>query len=312
MGRNALSGLAIAGLVGAMVTSAWLLRDAPWWWVVVAAYAGGAFANHALFVLVHECAHRLIFARRGWNSLAAIVANLPQVVPSAMSFARYHIKHHSFQGVHELDADLPDEWEARLVGRSAWRKALWLLCFPLFQTLRVLRLKEIRPIDRWIVANWTVQLAFDAAVLVAFGPKGFSFLLLSFVFAVGLHPLGARWIQEHYLTLDPLQETYSYYGPLNAVAFNVGYHNEHHDFPSIPWNRLPALKREAPEYYEPLLSHRSWSKLLVRFLFDRNISLYSRMVRTDRNAVPLGDEARPDAELAGAGPNAGWSDGPRG
>ena len=48
--------------------------------------------------------------------------------------------------------------------------------------------------------------------------------------------MGARWIQEHYLTHGE-QETYSYYGPLNTVAFNVGFHNEHHDFPSVPWNR---------------------------------------------------------------------------
>ena len=62
-------------------------------------------------------------------------------------------------------------------------------------------------------------------------------MLLSFVFSIGLHPVGARWIQEHYLIAPP-QETYSYYGPLNKVAFNVGYHNEHHDFSFVPWNNL--------------------------------------------------------------------------
>jgi hypothetical protein len=99
---------------------------------------------------------------------------------------------------YELDADLPGYWEARLIGNSAIGKALWLLLFPIFQVTRPPRLKEIRMFDRWIVLNFAVQIAFDAAIYVFLGPKAFVYLAASFFFSVGLHPLGARWIQEHY------------------------------------------------------------------------------------------------------------------
>ena len=102
-----------------------------------------------------------------------------------------------------------------------------------------------------------------------------------FLFSIGPHPLGARWIQEHYI-VEQGQETYSYYGPLNTLALNVGFHNEHHDFPFIAWNRLPQLKAMAPEAYDTLVSHKSWVALWWRFLTDRNITLFSRALRDGR------------------------------
>lgn len=281
IGKNPATFFIILFTVALQITLAALLRDAPWWMIALVAYGVGAFADHALFVMVHECAHNLIFRSTWKNMMAAMLANLPQFFPSAVSFKRYHLKHHSFQGVHELDADLPGYWEAKLINNYSIGKALWLLLFPVFQITRTSRTREIPIVDRWIVLNWILQVSFNVAIWIALGPKAFAYILLSFFFSVGLHPLGARWIQEHYLTAGP-QETYSYYGALNTVALNVGYHNEHHDFPSVPWNRLPALKRAAPEAYEPLVAHYSWTKLLLRFLFDQELSLFSRMVRATR------------------------------
>ncbi|MEJ7589603.1 MAG: fatty acid desaturase [Ferruginibacter sp.] len=295
IGKNPLTIFAIVGLVAFQVTLAGLVSAQSWWIVLGAAYLLGAFADHALFVMIHECAHKLLFKKPGANRLAGIFANMPQLFPSSVSFERYHIKHHSFQGIHELDADLPNKWEAKLIDNYFIGKVIWLLFYPVFQVFRINRLKEIKPFDSWVALNWLVQIAFTFLVTFILGPKALVFLILSFFFSVGLHPLGARWIQEHYLTHGE-QETYSYYGPLNAVAFNVGFHNEHHDFPSVPWNRLPEIKKGAPAFYNTLFYHTSWTKLFFRFIFDKEISLFSRIVRKNRGRVKLSDESKPDLE----------------
>jgi len=291
-GRNAWSALLVALLVVAQTSLAELVSHVPFWAALCAAFLVGAFLDHTLWVLIHECAHNLVFRRASWNRIAAIAANLPHVLPSAISFQTYHLKHHAFQGVYELDADIPSRWEARLVGRSALGKALWLLFFPIFQITRPPRLREIRLFEPWVFVNIGAQLAYDVAVWMVLGPKAFLYLAVSFFFSVGLHPLGARWIQEHYLVLEG-QETSSYYGPLNVVALNVGHHNEHHDFPFVPWNRLPAVRWAVPEVYDALFFHRSWTLLLLRFVFDRRLSLFSRTIRSERGlkAVLQGDSA---------------------
>ncbi|KNZ81612.1 Dihydroceramide delta(4)-desaturase [Termitomyces sp. J132] len=75
------------------------------------------------------------------------------------------------------------------------------------------------------------------------------------------------------------QETFSYYGPLNLLAYNVGYHNEHHDFPSVPWTRLPALRALAPEFYDVLPSHPSWPMVIVNFIRDKEVGIFARAKR---------------------------------
>jgi sphingolipid delta-4 desaturase len=281
IGRNPLTFVILLFCVALQIATAVLFQHASWLLVFVVSYSIGAFASHCLFIIIHECTHNLLFKNKTLNILAGILANLPLVFPSSVSFQRYHLQHHSHMGVTELDADMPFDWEARLINNSWYGKALWLLFFPVFQLLRPFRLK-MDLFDNWTIVNWIIQSAFMVAVVYLLGAKATCYLVFSFFFSVGLHPLGARWIQEHYLTHGDEQETKSYYGPLNTINMNVGYHNEHHDFPSVPWNNLPKVKQLAHNHYSVLGYHTSYTGLLFRFLFDKDLSLYSRTKRAQK------------------------------
>ena len=163
IGVNPFSLAIILGAVSLQLALAFLLRSQSWPLVIGTAILIGAFASHALWVMIHECTHNLLFREPRWNTFAGIVANLPHILPSAVSFQRYHLKHHAYQGVYELDADVPNRWEARLIGHSPLGKAVWMLLFPIFQITRPPRLREIRPVDRWVVLNFLIQIAFDGA-----------------------------------------------------------------------------------------------------------------------------------------------------
>ena len=73
-----------------------------------------------------------------------------------MSFRTYHLLHHSQLDEYDYDADLAFRWEARLVGNSPLRKAVWLFLFAAIEVVRPLRMKR-RFADGWAVANTIVD-----------------------------------------------------------------------------------------------------------------------------------------------------------
>ena len=281
MGQNPWSAAWIVGLVALQFAVAAFTPDLHWLLIVLLAYGFGAFVNHALYVQIHECTHNLVFEKPSLNKVMGIVCDLALAMPSALAFRKYHLMHHKHLGQHGLDPDIVSHEEARLVGNTPLRKAIWIFFFSISQALRPLMVKRTDFWDRWIVANIVVQVIVDVAVWFLLGPQALIYLALSTLFALGLHPLGGRWIQEHYVTREG-QETYSYYGILNKTCFNMGYHNEHHDFANVPWNNLPKLRRLAPEFYDSLQHYRSWTGVLAKFIFDPAMSTYSRIVRPAR------------------------------
>ncbi|MEZ4933061.1 MAG: fatty acid desaturase [Saprospiraceae bacterium] len=263
-------------LVVVQLTVALFVGQLHWSLFLLVSYFVGATISHALFLAIHEITHDLAFKTKKYNNWLAFIANLPIVFPYAMSFKTYHALHHWDQGKDGVDVDIPMEGEARFF-RGLLGKFLWFLNQIIFYAVRPVFVKPIK-LDKWQVYNIIFQVAVMAVYLPFAGWSGLVYLLLSLVLAGSLHPTSGHFISEHYVFHEG-QETYSYYGPLNAITFNVGYHNEHHDFTTIPGSRLPELKKMAPEFYDNLHSYNSWTGVIVDFLFRKDVNLFSRTKR---------------------------------
>lgn len=324
------------------------------------AYCVGGVANHAIMLGIHEISHGMAFgtSRPLANKVMSIFANLPIGVPMSISFKKYHLEHHRYQGDELLDTDVPTFFEASFF-TSSLRKGLWCLLQPFFYTLRPLFINP-KPLEPLEYANIAVQLLFNLFIIKAFGWHILAYMIGGSILAMGLHPVAGHFISEHTLMfhdknidksekvattttnnngntsknshsngeqirsnrnpddrsngLSEIQklnndmqdcnrntgddkgadqfgrtvnddgeflvpETCSYYGPLNWVTFNVGYHVEHHDFPSIPGSRLHMLSKIAPEFYLNLNHHTSWTYVLWQYITDPKVGPSARVRR---------------------------------
>lgn len=149
------------------------------------------------------------------------------------------------------------------------------------------------PLTRIHLLNIVAQISFDYLLVRYAGVGSLMYLIISSFLAGSLHPCAGHFIAEHYVlerqaksakdpvNLVPVPETFSYYGPLNMLTYNVGLHNEHHDFPAIPWSRLPVLHEVAKEFYADLPHHQSWVWVMWQFIWDKEVGMWCRVKRKD-------------------------------
>ncbi|WWD08436.1 hypothetical protein V865_006548 [Kwoniella europaea PYCC6329] len=286
-------------------TAAYLLRSHHPFSIpfILTAYIVGGTANQNTFLSIHEITHNLAFKSIKANKILAIISNLAIGIPYAMAFKGYHIEHHKFLGEDGIDTDLPSKLEAMILDNVAG-KTFFATFQILFYALRPGFIRSQKP-TIWHGINVLAIIAFDILLVKSWGWNSLIYLIMSSFFAGSLHPCAAHFIAEHYLMNGPLptkeelvkdgqgdnedwliqglaQETTSYYGWLNVLCYNVGYHNEHHDFPSVPWTKLPELHRIAKEFYDPLPSHESWPYVTWKFITDPSIGMWSRAKRLNK------------------------------
>jgi len=253
-----------------------------------------------LQVIGHEGTHRLVSKIPAVNKLTALVAFLPVFNgPFGTLWMYEHMWHHNVVVDKSLRYGLQSNGTLKKailtlvfigivnlvmtisglalgltmlvtipLGLIGLRKSKFPTSFPLPPYSRF-----PQTLNGWTFANILACIVFNVVMLYFTGIKGWSYMALSALFMNGLHPLGMRQVQEHYFVKRG-QPTYSVYSPIHQLCMNLGYHVEHHDFATIPWNRLPQLTEIAPEYYKKdLYAYKSYNHVLVEFLFNKGIAL---------------------------------------
>jgi sphingolipid delta-4 desaturase len=261
----------------------------PSWFVYfLLCYVVGGSCGHFLFLAIHEVTHYTAFKTKFYNDLLAIWCNIPICIPYAMHFKEYHYEHHRYMGWDGVDTDLPTRIEGQLLS-SFWGKLFFLQGQIFFYAMRPMLVRPLKYNGPRLM-NLLFILSTDALLAYVFGWRVLFYYLLSLFFAAGINPFSGHFLSEHYL-IDAKSrkdhpnpeayETRSHYGPLNLLAWNVGYHNEHHDFPNIPWSNLPKLRALAPEFYDHLPQTESWFGAQIKFLFDKDVGPWCRVLREE-------------------------------
>jgi len=261
----------------------YLIQDSSWPLIIFCSYFIGGVINHSLVLAIHDIGHNTSFgnSKPSWNRFFSMWANLPCGIPSAVTFKKYHIDHHRYLGGITsdgilLDTDTPCPWEGKFF-RGPILKTIWLFINPAFYGLRP-SFTSPKPLTKFEFYNILTCITFDSFILSVYGFKSLSYLIIGTVLALGCHPTSGHFIAEHYNFIKN-SETFSYYGPLNRIMWNVGYHIEHHDFPFIPGSRYPLVRKMIPEMYDDLPFIKSWCNVIYDYIFDPEIGPFSRIHR---------------------------------
>jgi len=279
-------------IVGAFAAAAWLST----WWAYLAALLLVGNRQHALVILGHEGAHRLVTRRRHLNDALTQVLCFWPVGIDVASYREFHFAHHR-------NLNTPDDPEMayREMGAPGWDvpRPRWQVALRFAADLVGLGALEVFRIFRfarphgWRGASGPVVL--HGAVIGASVVAGAWWIPVLW-WSAGLTSFSAVWRFRCWLEHLGTEDTHRLH--LTAVErflfapHNISYHWEHHHCSGIPFWNLPRLRRETPGV--PVI--RLWE--LFRY-YERCAKIASGTPTLDAEERQALDRRSPARELGG-------------
>lgn len=224
-----------------------------------------AARQHALIIMGHDASHYRYLPKRWQNELFSNLFLMWPVFASVEGFRKFHSTHHQYTNLpndgnrhiwytHDPAGELEPDWvfpKTRAgLALVLLRRAAFLT--GLFWIVRGLVGSSFVPSPHWMVAARIAFYVSVAGLLTLFG-AWYAFLLYWIVPYCTWHIAiqYARIICEH-SAVESEEEEYgitrttipTFLESIFILPCNVGYHIEHHWYPSVPFYRLPDLHRE--------------------------------------------------------------------
>ena len=221
--------------------------------------------QHALIILGHDASHYRYLPTRWQNELVGNLFLMWPVFASVEGFRKFHATHHQHTNLpgdgnrhiwytHNAAGELDPGWvfpKTRLgLALVLLRRAFFLT--GMFWIVRGLVGSSFIPSPHWMVAARIAFYTSVGGVLTVLG-AWYAFLLYWIVPYCTWHIAiqYARIICEH-SAVESDEEEYgitrttipTWLESIFILPCNVGYHIEHHWYPSVPFYRLPDLHRQ--------------------------------------------------------------------
>jgi len=247
-----------AGIAGAIALCAYFWHPALY--LVAVLFIGAR--QHALLILGHDASHFRTLRTRWQNDLFANLFMMWPTFASVESFRKFHGTHHQYTNLpddgnrhiwrtHDAAGELAPDWQFPKTRTGLALVLLRRAAFVtgLFWIVRGLMGMFLIPSPRWMMAAMLAFYGSIAAALTYFG-GWYAFLLYWIVPYCTWHIAAqyTRLICEH-SAVESDEEEYaitrttipSWLERVFILPCNVGYHLEHHWYPSVPFYRLPEL-----------------------------------------------------------------------
>jgi fatty acid desaturase len=261
--------------------------------------------------VAHDAVHGVVFK----SKTASYWLGLLCWSPTAMSYtiySNYHLHHHRITNTYpDVDNFVVTDYTKNPFFAKVLLLAVYSFAYPIYFLFQMFR--YTKRLSTWKKIRMNLELAAVFSVIglgIHFLPGPVFFFLYGLPFIFGAALASTTSLIEHF-QMDPGDDdayssrTYATEMPImNFLWNNLGYHNEHHKYPGIPYYNLKKFHEAAVPYYDAKVKAEIYPNFigLVFQLWGRILRLDISKIEAKYAHLNRDEERAKHMELAGITP----------